>query len=420
MHGAPPTSYRSLAVCSATVAGAVALAACSFELADYDGPATEIQVLPAGEFLPVDGREMKVSAWRINAALAAGVIEKFRARRKPPVIDYEHQTLRKEQNGQPAPAAGWFRDFAWREGKGLYATVEFTQRARDHIRAREYLYFSPVFTYDEETGDVLDVLMGAVTNDPALDNLEPLAVLAAAHFGNHPTEKPMNKLLAALCAALGLAAVSTTEDQAVAACAAIKPQLDELGALRKALGIAAGASTGDAVAACTALKTRADESGALRRAIGVADNAASTDAIAACAAIKTKADTAGGVDPAKYAPISVVEEMRTQIAALSAKSRDGEVAALVDAGLADGRLLPAMKGWATDLGKSNLAALTQYLSAAPPIAALTSTQTGGAPPVTGADAHGLTLDQLAVCTACNIAPEAFAKSLKAISPPKTT
>lgn len=419
MHGAPLTSHRSFAACSAAVTSAIALAACTYELQDFGGPTALIQVTPAGEFRPSDGRDMDVSAWRINAALAARVIERFRDRRVPPVIDYEHQTLRKEQNGQAAPAAGWMRDLVWHEGKGLYATVELTQRARDHIRAGEYRYFSPVFSYDD-TGAVLEVLMGALTNNPALHSLEPLAVLAAAQFGAPPTEKPMNKLLAALCAALGLVAASTTEDQAVAACAALKWKLDERDALRKALGLGDSVASADAIAACTALKARADEAGALRRAIGVADAVASTDAIAACTAIKIKADASGGVDPAKYVPISVVEEMRTQLAVLTAKSRDTEVTALVDAGLADGRLLPTMKTWAMDLGKSNLAALTAYLNTAQPIAALTSTQTRGLSPLAAdTDSHGLTADQLAVCTNCGITPEAFAKSLKGVSLPKT-
>jgi len=37
------------------------------------------------------------------------------------VIDYHHQTLLAEKNGQPAPAAGWFDALEWREGDGLYA-----------------------------------------------------------------------------------------------------------------------------------------------------------------------------------------------------------------------------------------------------------------------------------------------------------
>ena len=47
---------------------------------------------------------MNVPSWRINAAIASAVMERFNG---PRVIDYEHQTLHKEANGQPAPAAGW-------------------------------------------------------------------------------------------------------------------------------------------------------------------------------------------------------------------------------------------------------------------------------------------------------------------------
>lgn len=389
------------------------MAACVFELPISDQATIEIQVTPAGEFRPNDGRAIPVKAWRIDAAIAARVIERFRARKTPPVLDYEHQSLHKENNGQVAPAAGWFQSLTWREGQGLYATVELTQRARDYIRAGEYRYFSPVFLFDPDSGAVLDLLMGAITNTPAIDGLEPLAALAAALSSLTQEPPTMHKLLLAICAALGLTAASTTEDQAVAA---LNAQFDEFKKLRAALGIGDDLKADSFVAACAALKARADEAKALRTAFGLADNIASTEAIAACTAIKVKADAAAAVDPAKYVPIAAVEDMRAQLAVLTAKSRDGEVAALVEAGLADGKLLPALKGWATDLGKKDLAALTSYLAAATPIAALTSTQTRGVSPLpTGADAHGLTAEQLAVCTNCGITPEAFAASLKSIT-----
>lgn len=98
----------ALAVCSA---GAVnlAIAACTFALAQ-DGPTGQdlgnglylVQFTPSGNFSPSDGRPMDVPSWHINAQLAADVIARNRARLKPVVIDYEHQTLNKEKNGQPA------------------------------------------------------------------------------------------------------------------------------------------------------------------------------------------------------------------------------------------------------------------------------------------------------------------------------
>ena len=86
---------------------------------------------------------MKPGAWRIDAASAQHVIQRFKARGKPPVIDYEHQTLHKEENGQPAPAAGFFRSLEWREGEGLFAQVELTARAKQYIADGEYRYVIP-------------------------------------------------------------------------------------------------------------------------------------------------------------------------------------------------------------------------------------------------------------------------------------
>ncbi len=90
----------------------------------------EIQLLPAGEFAARDGRPGKGGKWKIDAAIAAALIALAEARTTPFVLDYEHQTLHAERNGQPAPAAGWFKTLEWREGKGLYATdVQWTERA---------------------------------------------------------------------------------------------------------------------------------------------------------------------------------------------------------------------------------------------------------------------------------------------------
>lgn len=351
----------------------VALAACAFALPPVGPELTlDIQLTPAGAFRPSDGREMSVPAWHIDQAVAARVMERFNARLNPPVVDYEHQTLHKETNGQPAPAAAWMRALQWRD-TGLWASVELTSRAAELIQAGEYRYVSPVFRYDENTGDVLAIEMAAFTNHPAIDGMEPLARRAAATFGFSDPDKDhsMNPLLKAILAALALPE-TTTEDQAIAACAALRPKLDTLDQLATTLGTAPEG----AVAACSALKTRA----------------------------------AAVPDPAKYVPVGVVEEIKGQLAALSAENIDRKVNELVDQGLADGRLLPAQKDWATGLGKSDIASLTSYLGTAQPLAALSATQTGGRRPAGGKDENGLTADELAVCSATGIDPKDFAAS----------
>lgn len=364
----------SIAICSATATGGVALAACAFALPTVaEGNVIEMQLTPAGTFGPSDGRDMDVPAWRIDAAAARQVIARWQSRRTDTVVDYEHQTLHREENGQPAPAAGWVRDLAYRDGVGLFAKVELTERAAAAVAAREYRYVSPVFAYGKD-GTVQDLLMAAITNTPALDGMTPLALAAAATFHvNQDTQELSMDLLKTLLAALGLPETTLEKD----AVAALNARLTQLKDLRGTLGVAEDADAAAAVAACTALK----------------------------AGTKTQPD------PAKYVPISVVQDLQTNIAALSARQTERDVDDLVTPALADGRLLPGeQEKWARELGKTNIAALSAYLKTAQPIAALTGSQTGGRVPNGGTNEQGLTDAELAVCAATGIAPDVFKKT----------
>ncbi len=373
----PRTSTRTAPL------SAVAVAACAFsalvsDAQDAGNGRVLMQITPAQDFLPSDGREMDVPAWRINEAIAGRVSAAYNPA-QPPVIDYEHQTLHKEANGQPAPAAGWIHGLRWLDGKGLYAEVELTQRARELVAAGEYRYFSPVFEYAKSTGDVVRVLMGALTNHPAIHGMDAINLMAAAtaRFGANPHPNPPETtvtLLEKLLAAIGLPA-STTADAAIAACSSIQSQAE---AARAALRLDGTATAETVTAACTSLRTAA---------------ASATP------------------DPAKYVPVAVVEELKTSVAALTAQVGERQVEDLIAPALKDGRLLPAQEAWARDLGKTNVAALTAYLKTAQPIAALAGTQTGGKPPAgePDKDAHGLTKDELAVAAACGLTPEAYAK-----------
>lgn len=357
----------------------VAIAACAFQLPKLEDGSIWLQFTPAGEFRPSDGRPMDVSAWRIDAASAAVVIARFQARQTPPVVDYEHQTLKKEQNGQPAPAAGRILELEWRDGSGLWARVELTARARQMIEDGEYLYFSPVFAYGAD-GTVLAVLMGALTNDPAIDGMEPLARRAAATFGlfDPEEEHPVDELLKAIIAALALKA-ETTEAEAIAALTALKPALaaqgQALAGLRTTLGLPADA-TGEQIAAATA---------------------------------QLKAATpVGKPDPAQYVPVAAVTELQGQVAALTARLNTGELDGLIAGAVQDGRLLPAMEGWARELGTKDIGQLKSYLDKAAPIAALTRLQSGGLPPA--GENHNLTAAELEAAKLTGISPADYAKA----------
>ena len=381
MAGMPSQTSR-LAVLTAAALGA-AVAACSFTLDDINTQQPTgngrylLQLTPGQDFTPSDGRAMDVPAWRINAAIAGQVISRFNPA-QPPVIDYEHQTLHKETNGQPAPAAGWMHGLRWVEGSGLFAEVELTARALQAIASGEYRYFSPVFLYAEGTGEVLKVTMGALTNHPAIHGMQALNAMqaaASAQFSTTtaPSEEPM-LLIKALLAVLGLPD-NTTEQ-----------------------------------AALTAVQAHKDVAEAARTALVLKAEDGATAVTAACSALTAKAP-----DPAKFVPVDALTQLQGQLAALTAQQQADQVEKLIQPALADGRLNPAMEPWARDLGKANMAQLTAFLEAAQPIAALSGTQTQGKPPAgaqaTGATgANGLTAEEQAVCSSMGLSPEQFLKA----------
>lgn len=344
----------------------VAVAACVAELAAGEPP-TEILLIPAGVFRARDGRPEGLPGWRLTPERAREIIRDAETARGDLVIDYEHQTLAAEENGQPAPAAGWFRRMQWRDGEGLVAVdVRWSARAAEYIRAGEYRYISPVFEYDRQTGEVTAILMAAITNFPAIDGHSDLAARAAARFSPQETTMDRNELIAAL----GLSA-DATDAQITAALTAGREAAAALTALRAELGV--------------------DESG---------------DPQAAVAALKT----AQKPDLSQYVPKAVHDETRAQLAALRATGESAEVDRLIEAGLNDGRIPgQATADW---LRQQGLAALKAHLADAPTLEALKGTQTQGKkPPEDGSDGQ-LSAEERAVCKAAGITEEAFLAAKK--------
>lgn len=314
-------------------------------LTEAGGPAPgRIQLFPMGEFSARDGRPgtlkgVNVKAWTITPIIAAAVIARWQARETPLVVDYEHQTMNAVENGQPAPAAGWIESLEV-EPDGLYATVKWTEAARAFIKADEYRYISPVFTFDPKTGAVLELKSAALTNYPALDGLDAVAARTE-------DESPMKK--------------------------------ETLEALRHFFGLAADA---DEAAVVAALKAQGDGR-----------------TLTAMLAVAKEADP----DPAQYVPAAMLTAAQEKNAALAAKVTElegsGTLAALtaeIDAALADGRLPKACEGWAKTTAKTNPEAIKSYIASAVPVAALKGTQTGGTSP-SGAPVAALTDEELYAC-----------------------
>lgn len=309
----------------------VAFLAISFALSSN---ASEVQLTPAGDFAAIDGRPGNGLKYKMDAAIAAKLIGAFNALTNPLVIDYEHQTFLAVDNGQPAPAAGWIESLNWKEGKGLFATVQWTDRAKGMIAAGEYKFISPSLEWNK-TGEVTGLHPPGLVNYPAIDGMQQVQLSALSRLNHDPEpseEISMKALLAAVLSALNL-----KDDVAEA----------------------------DALKSFATLKAKADTADAKDTEI---------------ATLKTKSP-----DPSKYVEASVVETFKSELATLKAGQLARDIEDLVAPALKDGRLLPAQEKWARDLGGTQLAALKTYIESAQPIAALLKRQTNGDPSGTGSN-----------------------------------
>ncbi|MEN4243883.1 phage protease [Serratia marcescens] len=318
-----------------------------------------VQLFPAGAFRAMDGRPDDIPHWYIDAALAQVLIDVAAQRNTPYCFDYEHQTLHSKTNGKPNPAAGWFSRLEWVEGKGLFAVdVEWTEAARAMIEAKEYRFISPLFNYDAQ-GNVKHFINAALTNTPALDDMEALLAAASQQLTG---ENTVDELLEQLRWMLNLPLSSTEDD--------IKIELQKL------------------------IDRLSDNQGTAAASVNLLELLTQKDE--RIAALSAQAPSVP--DPAKFVPVSVLTAVQQQLADLSQKVTGGEVNGLIQAALSDGRLLPDMQEWAKSLGNKDIDSLKSYLDKAPKVAALNAMQTGGKSPTDVLDKSGLDADALAVCS----------------------
>src|SRR5574337_226748 len=295
------------------------------------------QLLPAGEFAARDGRPGAGKTWKVGDAAGAALAARLNdvAKRTPISIDYEHQTLLAKDNGQPAPAAGWITRVDWRPGEGLFAEVNWTERARAHIQANEYRYISPVILYADD-GTVVGLHNAALVSVPAIVGMEPVVAALAALAAPLPTAKGSCMDRKLITTALGLA-----ED-------------------------ASDAQITERIAALAALEKRPAVPQAMAAALGLADGA--DEAAALAALTKLQKPDAG--------TLAQVGTLQQQVAALSAQILERDVLELVDGAIDARKLLPAQRDWALATGRKDLAALQAFVAATPEIPGLAG-QSGG-------------------------------------------
>lgn len=211
--------------------------------ASADGePLDWIKLLPIGRFAGRDGRGPyevadQAHAEQIIAASLKGDLE--------PVVDYDHQTdlAAVKDVGGTAPASGWIKEMEAR-ADGIWGRIEWTEKAKAALHAREYRYFSPVFPHSKSTGRVMAILRGGLTNKP---NLALGALASEADQPHGDTDLDKSKL----AKALGLSD-DATEDDIHAAITAMNAKAAGVALAAQAAGLAADAAASDVVTAINA------------------------------------------------------------------------------------------------------------------------------------------------------------------------
>jgi len=107
------------------------------------------------------------------------VLDNFKKSTVDTVIDYEHQTLNAMFNGQPAPAAGWIKELEAKDDGIWCIEIEWNQKAKEHLKNKEYKYLSPVIEFDAQdriTGKPIGTRLHScgLTNIPFLEELTPI------------------------------------------------------------------------------------------------------------------------------------------------------------------------------------------------------------------------------------------------------
>lgn len=183
-----------------------------------EGIPLEIKILPLGRVTSKKG------TFLVDDESCRMILKEFEKRKIDLVVDYEHQTMLNMQ----APAGGWIREL--RQGEdAIIAKVEWTEKAKEYLKNREYRYLSPVIKVRKD-GRVESIHSVALTNTPAIDGMFAICSDRLEDFLKEG-DKTMD--LKEIAAIFGLPENATEEDVKKAAKAAAA-QAEEMKAAKNA------------------------------------------------------------------------------------------------------------------------------------------------------------------------------------------
>lgn len=281
-----------------------------------DGVPEVIPLLPLGEVKSTKGNFVvdEESFRQMNSF--------FTERGVDIVIDYEHQTL----NNVQAPAGGWIKELILKDN-AICGRVEWTPKAVEYLKNKEYRYLSPVVMVSKADHKALFLTSVALTNVPAISGMIPI-VNSITNF-ELEGEKNMDEFLKQLAVLLGLSETATADDVT----AAIQKLVDELKTLKEA-------GKNEVVANKMVLSL-----------LSLKDDATTADVTAKIAAMQ---------NPANFVPIEQYNQL-----ALKLNAQEGS--GLVELALKDGKITPAQKDWAQAYVKVDKAGFEEFLKKAVPV-----------------------------------------------------
>ena len=308
------------------------------------------------------------------------VKEQFDARKLDLVVDYEHQTL---SNGQ-APAGGWIKEIH-KGDDAIIAKVEWTQRAMEYLKNKEYKYLSPVVIVRKDDKKLTAIHSVALTNTPAIDGM--FAIVNSVDIENYQTiEGGKNMDLKEVAKALGLNDEATEDEveKALAKAAKAVEQVKEL----EATPPADGGDSGDA--GVTTPSTNVVANSTVLSLLELGEDAKTEDVSAAIMALKS-----GGTD--------VQEQVLALTQRIEKQSADEAVASALKAG----KIAATQKDWAMAYALKDANGFAKFVEKAPAVVPVDKVETVDAP-MASIDAEA----QALVLKACGISVDDVEKHQK--------
>ena len=307
--------------------------ACTGTGVEVSGVPEEIKILPMGHVSTQKGDFI------VDDESFEIMRKRFKERRIDIVIDYEHQTLENIQ----APAGGWIKELKKGEDS-IIAKVEWTPKAQEYLKNKEYRYLSPVVLIRKRDKRAVVLHSVALTNTPAIDGMYPLVNSVDIEDYDDSKEGGQAMELSKLIKLLGLPE-GATEAEVESALASLQ---------------AAKESAKEADPAGEATETVANST--ILSLLGLKEDAKTEDVTASIMALKA-GDTKTQAD---------IEALKEQIA-------KKEASELVEKALKEGKIPAAQKEWAESYALKDMEGFKQFIDKAPAVVPMDKVQTKDAP-----------------------------------------